>query len=66
MEIVAKCPVTGEDVSSDPVIKRATTPTILECPSCSELHEWNPMSMLLSEADDEVKRKGAPMPRLHW
>jgi hypothetical protein len=39
-ELIAKCPVDGNDVFPDMSVLTAGPPYIVRCPSCGESHEW--------------------------
>jgi hypothetical protein len=60
-ELIATCPVTGEDVFPDTATLYTGNPHVLVCPACGRNHRWDPASPTLVDLgpreDDEKAAK---------
>jgi hypothetical protein len=51
--LIAKCPVTGDDVFPDFGTLRGEPPYMIVCPACGSRHRWTPLAGQLVEIDDK-------------
>ncbi len=57
--LIAKCPVTGDDVFPDFGTLRGEPPYMIVCPACGDQHRWTPLAGQLVEIENDKDSTGS-------